>query len=179
MRHESALTIDLDGHRPNGHRPNGHRPDARSSQARPSVTTCAGYVHGGKCSAPAPLDPEGEPAGPYYMGYSVRSHSWRMTWCLPSKLQYTDPSSPALVSNWSATGTSDPPALVELYDHHGDDGTDFDWPGNNRNVASEPANADVIAATSSSTSCRRPTQSRAAHLRRRRLLHRALAAGCT
>ena len=67
--------------------------------------------------------------------YSVRSHSWRYTVWLPSATNKHDSSLPALTSNWTATDTCRPlPRFSELYDHRGDDGTDFDWAGNNENV---------------------------------------------
>ena len=78
------------------------------------------------------------------MGFSVRSHDWRYTVWVPAAVNKNDSSKPGLLADWAATATSARPRLDELYDHRGDDGTDYDWPGNDRNVASEPGNADVV-----------------------------------
>ena len=79
------------------------------------------------------------------MGYSVRSHEFRYTTWFPATQNEDDPTKPALITNWMATETSHPPRFSELYDHRGDDGTDFDWAGNNENVASKSENAPAIA----------------------------------
>lgn len=98
-----------------------------------------GYVVNGQCSNP------NSTATAEYMGFSVRTHDFRYTVWLPSLFNKNDPSIPAIVPDWNATNTSTPPRLVELYDHRGDDGTNFDWPGNDRNIALDPENDAVIA----------------------------------
>jgi len=113
----------------------------------------SGYVFGGKCKeAPGSTISKGSAtvAGQkekkqQYMGYSVRSHTWRYTVWMPVTPNENDTSRPALITDWSATATSTPPRFTELYDHRGDNGTDYDWPGNNVNVAFDRANAAVIS----------------------------------
>ena len=74
------------------------------------------------------------------MGYAVRTHEWRyVAW-------YPLADAGAWLANWSATPRSDPPVFLELYDHSGDDGSDYDWPGNDRNLALDPASQAVLPA---------------------------------
>lgn len=101
-----------------------------------------GYVRGGKCESPEAA------AAPFhrYMGFSVRSQHYRYTLWLPATYNFNDSSKPGLLTDWSATNTSVPPRLVELYRHRGGDGAAFaDWPGNDRNVAAEPAYGSVVS----------------------------------
>ena len=68
----------------------------------------------------------------HYMGYSVRSIDWR----------YTEWHSFNVTRNcvdWTAS-----PFAVELYDHRGDDGTDFNAFGN-ENVAGDSQYSNIIA----------------------------------
>ena len=73
-----------------------------------------------------------------YMGYAVRTHEWRyVAW-------YPLADASRWLANWSATTRSNPPVFLELYDHRGDNGSDYDWPGNNHNLAFDRAAQDVL-----------------------------------
>jgi hypothetical protein len=66
------------------------------------------------------------------MGYSMRTKDWRYT-------EWTQWNGTELQPNWSVN------AGVELYDHRGDNGTNFDAT-ENVNVAKQ--NTDIVAALS-------------------------------
>ena len=72
------------------------------------------------------------------MGYSVRVDGWRYTaWFA---FEAPSPTSP------SPYGRPLVDQLMgrELYDHQGDQGLWLDWPGEYTNVATDPANAQLV-----------------------------------
>ena len=79
-------------------------------------------------------------------GCPRRTHDWRYTVWLPSVLNANDTTQPNLIVDWTAANHSSPPRFEELYDHRGDDGTDYDWAGNNRNVAFDAAENTAVCA---------------------------------
>jgi arylsulfatase A-like enzyme len=69
-----------------------------------------------------------------FMGLSLRTPRWRYTEWLPWNA--------SLQADWYTPGAA---AGVELYDHAGDDGTTFDGPWEQANLAGDPAHAAVQA----------------------------------